>query len=409
MNASSVLAHIDEVQEFLLRKKPLALMLSETCLTDEINDHEIECEGYKMFRNDSHSRYTGGCCIYIRDDVKSEIWNSSTLEKKVWILSVKISNADVNYVCTVVYVSPSASKKECIEYFEDWSEAQVFRADRQIIVGDFNVDFLKYGTYQTKLKNVMDSNGLKQFVKQATRITERSKSKIDLVMSNVSVEASVLRSEKVSDHSTIKIEIDGLRGWDVGCRTVRKIIDYSPEVLRGKLAEWQHLMRQSTDLNEKARTLSEKIIGAVEQFVKEVKVARRNANKWFDDGLKQMRTAKDHAYALAELVPSQSNWVKYRSARNKYLASIREKKRIYMERKLNKASGDAKQTWRILKTLLNGKRNGEIGEVEINGTMVSGIGEQNERILCKQCGGNKWVYRGESTGGRDTANESNAV
>lgn len=124
-------------------------------------------------------------------------------------------------------------------------------------------------------------------------------------------------------------------------------------------------------LNEKAKMSSERIVEAIERFVKEVKVTRRTANKWYDEELNEMRIRRDHAYALASLVSTNSNWVKYQTMRNRYLAAIREKKRKYMERKLNKANEDAKQTWKILKTLLNGKRRGDIGEVEILGTMVS--------------------------------------
>lgn len=65
------------------------LMLSETCLTEDINENEIECEGYQCFRNDSHSRHTGGC-VYVRSDVRVEVLNVSTLEEKVWILSLKV-------------------------------------------------------------------------------------------------------------------------------------------------------------------------------------------------------------------------------------------------------------------------------------------------------------------------------
>ncbi len=141
----------------------------------------------------------------------------------------------------------------------------------------------------------------------------------------------------MSDHSTIKIEIDK-------CRIVRKVVDYTLEMLRAKLTEFDWDFSEMTSLNEKANTLSERIIEAIEQLVKEVKITRRTANKWYDDELKQLRITKDHAYALAVLVSSHGNWKKYQKARNKYLALIREKKRNYMERKLIKASGDATQS-----------------------------------------------------------------
>lgn len=54
------MANIDEVRELISRRKPLIVMLSESCTTGDINDNEIECEGYELYRNDSHSRYTGG-------------------------------------------------------------------------------------------------------------------------------------------------------------------------------------------------------------------------------------------------------------------------------------------------------------------------------------------------------------
>lgn len=46
---------------------------------------------------------------------------------------------------------------------------------------------------------------------------------------------------------------------------------------------------------------------------------------------------------------------------------IKDKKRRYIENKLHKANGDAKETWKILKSLMSGKRNGEISEIQING------------------------------------------
>lgn len=149
------------------------LLLSETCLglTKEIGQNEIDCEGYVCYRNDSHSRHTGGCCIYVRDDLKSEIINASTLEEKVWILSLKLFNYGTDYDVTVVYFSPNAGNKTCIEYLDNWCDRYVSGASRKVVCGDFNVDLLKYGTYQTKIKNVIECHGMKQFVRQATRIT----------------------------------------------------------------------------------------------------------------------------------------------------------------------------------------------------------------------------------------------
>lgn len=66
-------------------------MVSETCLTEMIEDSEIECDGYVCYRNDSHSRQTGGCCIYVSTILNSDLLSTRTLEKSSWILSIKIN------------------------------------------------------------------------------------------------------------------------------------------------------------------------------------------------------------------------------------------------------------------------------------------------------------------------------
>lgn len=116
---------MDEVHEFLLRKKPLMLLISSTSLTEEIEDNEIDCDGYKCFRNDSHSRHTGGCCVCVRSDQKAEVFSSATLDKKVWILAIKLHNVGDEYVFTVVYFSPNGGKKKCVEFFDNWCEDNI--------------------------------------------------------------------------------------------------------------------------------------------------------------------------------------------------------------------------------------------------------------------------------------------
>lgn len=81
-----------------------------------------------------------------------------------------------------------------------------------------------------------------------------------------------------------------------------------------------------------------------------------------------MRRKRDQAYALAVMVSTNVNWRNYRRVRNKFQDMLRTKKHNYIERKLHNARGDSKETWKILKALLN--RNQEIREVEINGVSV---------------------------------------
>lgn len=363
-----------------MRKKPLVLLTCSTCVTGDIADSEIECEGYNCFRNDSHSRHTGGCCIYVRDDLRSEIHSSATLNEKVWILSVKVYNGGEEYIFTVVYFSPNGGKRTCLEFFDDWCESNLSGMNKVVVGGDFNIDLLKYGTYQTRIKQVITAHGMKQFVKKATRITESSKTKIDLVMSNVQLTAKPLVTEKISDHSTIQVKIDGLFRERAAHKVVKRLVDYSPERFRQLLSEveWDNLISEGGI--DKCDVLSEQLIRALQSFVKEVKVTERSAKKWFDDELSETRTKKEKLYATAVLEPTDRNWRAYKNWRNVYQSAIRDKKRCYIERKLNKARGDSKETWKILKSLLNGKKAGEFQSVNINGIEVNDKQEIANRL-----------------------------
>lgn len=120
-NVASLLGHIEELHEFLMREKPLVLLTCSTGLTNEINDNEIECEGYTFHRNDSHSRHTGGCCFFVRSDLRSEVVNASCLDEKVWILSIRVHNGTNDYICTAVYFSPNGGKKD----FNEWCDSNI--------------------------------------------------------------------------------------------------------------------------------------------------------------------------------------------------------------------------------------------------------------------------------------------
>lgn len=64
--------------------------LSETHLTENISDGEISIKNYNLFRCDSHSRHTGGVCIYIKNDWKIKIIESSAVNEIIWFLKIEI-------------------------------------------------------------------------------------------------------------------------------------------------------------------------------------------------------------------------------------------------------------------------------------------------------------------------------
>lgn len=67
------MSHIDEVRELAFREKPLIIMLSETCVTKDIDESEISIEGYVCYNVQSHSRFTGSCVAYVSVNLNSNL------------------------------------------------------------------------------------------------------------------------------------------------------------------------------------------------------------------------------------------------------------------------------------------------------------------------------------------------
>lgn len=72
-NACSVLSHLSQVREILKDRRPVALFLSETHITEEIDDFEVYCTGNNLERCDSNSRHTGGVMVYVREDIRFNV------------------------------------------------------------------------------------------------------------------------------------------------------------------------------------------------------------------------------------------------------------------------------------------------------------------------------------------------
>lgn len=62
-------------------------------------------------------------------------------------------------------------------------------------------------------------------------------------MSYMNMEAEPLMADKISDHSTVQIKIDELVCKRVTTKTVKKLVDYTPEKFKQLLAEcdWDSL------------------------------------------------------------------------------------------------------------------------------------------------------------------------
>ena len=77
LNVRGLTTNINQLKVLVNRKKPAAIVLSETHITSDISDSEISIRGYNLVRCDSHSRHTGGVLIYVKKATRFKLDSSS--------------------------------------------------------------------------------------------------------------------------------------------------------------------------------------------------------------------------------------------------------------------------------------------------------------------------------------------
>src|SRR5436309_2179760 len=108
-NAQSLMAHKDEIRHQIMEKiNPAILALTETRLTDVIEDSEVNIPGYYIIRCNAENRNTGGVVLYIREDVKYELVSTKKLESNCWCAAIEVKDNMYRGMIMVVYYSPSA-------------------------------------------------------------------------------------------------------------------------------------------------------------------------------------------------------------------------------------------------------------------------------------------------------------
>ncbi|XP_072039376.1 polycystin-1-like protein 2 [Amphiura filiformis] len=178
---------------------------TETWLTNDDTDNELIIEGYNLCRLDRIGMQHGGILCYVKDGVvfkeKSNLHDDNI--EALWI-EINLPHTKPLLLGTV-YRVPN-SKVDYIDKLDQVFQNYTSLYDDVIIVGDFNLDLCK--RYEaSKVNTLATHSNMKQLIKDYTRITETSKTKIDLafVTKPDKVSSSGVHNLGLSDHCMIYV------------------------------------------------------------------------------------------------------------------------------------------------------------------------------------------------------------
>lgn len=263
----------------------------------------------------------------------------------------------------VTYRPPNANISNFFDIFETTVSNFIPKGNIIFCLGDFNLDLLDYNSRSTSyVFNLFEGLGLKQIINQPTRITNKSASLIDYILTTGAGEELILDAgtqhvPEVSDHELIFCKIKHLTVTSkIKYKTVRdfKHLNVSQFYSDLKSLPW-NIIFELDDIDSKVDFLTDNIktLLNIHAPLRTYKITKSYA-PWLTDALKAMISDREKALKKYNRTKNPADWLNYKQIRNMVTLVVRREKKAYYADKLhNKTSKDI---WTIMKPLLNRDR-----------------------------------------------------
>jgi chorismate mutase len=176
---------LNDIKVILTRDKYDVFTISETWLWHCIEDSEIEIDDYHVIRCDRPSVKTykrgGGILAYVHKKYElTEMKHSFSSPEKVQAIKFSI---DMKYLKPIIIISIYRVADTPTSFIKQLEAETLQSNDKEIfILGDLNIDQLCPN--ENQLKPLITSLGLHQLIKTPTRVTDKTKTLIDLIITN---------------------------------------------------------------------------------------------------------------------------------------------------------------------------------------------------------------------------------
>ena len=355
---------------------------------------------YKLRKSNDRNNIGGGVGFYVKSEFEFEILdNISFFEEKVFesiFLKVRTEKNKFKIIGNL-YRSPGTDVNYFIEKIEETfniikNDPVLTKAEEIQLLGDFNINLLKYESHQptSKFLDTMLANNQLPLISLPSRITAYSSTLIDNIFTNKNVNLydSGLIYCCLSDHlpvfnismSTTKNKTDTI----TVCK-VREFSDDNKTEFRSLLdnVNWNELFYE--DNPERAFNVFESNID--ECYEKsfpyiEKKFTKQNSPRepWMTTAILESRKTRNKLAAKKSKNPTEENINRFKSFNKEYRSLIRKAKSLHYEGKFQEYSKCIKRTWSTINELLNVKKSSHnIPDVFIdNGRVYSGMQEITE-------------------------------
>ena len=157
------------------------LTVSETHFANDINNEEINIDGYQILRRDRTQKAGDGVAIYFKttlDCVCFSKYDNNNLGA-IWI---ELNSHSQRLLIGCVYRAPDVST--FFDKLKQVLDKAGMTRKNVVIAGDFNSDLLNQNGNGMKLTCILQSFNFCNIIRKPTRTSQHSNNMIDLILTN---------------------------------------------------------------------------------------------------------------------------------------------------------------------------------------------------------------------------------
>ncbi len=370
LNIRSISKNFDKLKECLesLNHDFTVIGISETHLKEKPHEY-YNLPGYKMEYVNRTRCKMGGVCIYVSDKVKYKVRRDlccASSDYESCFIEIERNNAK-NILAGIVYRAHTHIDNFTIEIENVFKK---INSENKItyIMGDFNIDLLKDDS-ERPIHDYLDliySYSLIPTIYKPTRITKTSATLIDNILTNCeNVEKSVILVTGMTDHMpTAMVSNLSLHNKDKRkntCSYKRCYSDDNISKFKNNLSKvnWNEVL-DNIDAEHDYNVFVNKFQELYDESIPLKKCTSKSKktpkSPWITKGLLKSINHKNKLYKKYIHCPSDSNYHKFKTFRNKLHSLIRKAKRSYYFTHFEQVKNNLRQTWKTINTVIGRTR-----------------------------------------------------
>ena len=376
LNVRSLWPNIDELR--LNFENYDVIGICESWLNENVTDAMIDFPGFEIIRQDRCSgKRGGGLLLYVRCKYIEHCNNLGDLSmmtndlEQLWVTFSIPNVRKVNI--GLIYRPPGSTLETSIEELRHNIEFVTTNNNHEnIIMGDFNINYKLRHSHPYKLiKEIEQDFGLKQLINEDTRITSRSSTLIDLILTDCQyIEDSGVLNICISDHCAVymvkkkpRLKYTRVEHMWRSYKHYDKIeMQNSVKAHDERIQFWENDKNIDIMWNTILR-----IIGDCANLhcpLVQVKIPE-NSPIWFTREIIEEIVQKDHLYLDAKRLGTQEAWKIFKDKKKEVKTILLNAKENYIKDQINTQQNDPRKFWR-------------------NVNKVSGIGNSNKKSGLKK-------------------------